>query len=100
MEHAIPLRPEDRAILDLEGPKIAGHTCKVVVVEKGEPDADALRAEIASRIAGVPQLTWRLGGSDRDPAWIADPEFDLRTHVTARRHRPARRGRAAVRAAP
>ena len=84
MEHAIPLRPEDRAILDLEGPKIAGHTCKVVVVEKGEPDADALRAEIASRIAGVPQLTWRLGGSDRDPAWIADPEFDLRNHVTAR----------------
>ena len=63
MERAIPLRLEDRAILDLEGPTIAGHTCKVVVVEKGEPDADALRAEIASRIAGVPQLTWRLGES-------------------------------------
>ena len=82
MERAIPLGPEDRAILDLEGPTIAGHTCKVLVVADAEPDVDSLRAAIGSRIAGVPQLTWRLGGSDRDPAWIADPDFDLRNHLT------------------
>ena len=37
MERAVPLGPEDRAILDLEGPTIAGHTCKVVVVEAARP---------------------------------------------------------------
>ena len=31
---AIPLSPEDRAILDLESPRIAGHTCKVIVLER------------------------------------------------------------------
>jgi diacylglycerol O-acyltransferase len=83
MERAIPLRPEDRAILDLEGPTIAGHTCKVIVVADGDPDVDALRAEIASRIVAVPQLTWRLSGSDRNPAWIPDSGFDPASHVTA-----------------
>jgi hypothetical protein len=83
MERAFPLRSEDRAILDLEGPTIAGHTCKVVVVADAVPDVDALRAEIASRIGAAPQLTWRLGGSDREPAWIPDPDFDLRNHVSA-----------------
>jgi hypothetical protein len=82
MAGAIPLSPEDRAILDLEGPTIAGHTCKVVVVENGEPDVDALRARIAARIAGVPQLTWRLGGSDADPVWVADHELEVAGHVT------------------
>ena len=72
MERAVPLGPEDRAILDLEGPTIAGHTCKVVVVEAGEADVDALRAEIGSRLGGVPQLTWLLGGSDHDPRSIVD----------------------------
>jgi diacylglycerol O-acyltransferase / wax synthase len=82
MERAVPLGPEDRAILDLEGPTIAGHTCKVVVVEAGEADVDALRAEIKSRLGGVPQLTWRLGGSDHDPCWIVDSDFGLGRHVT------------------
>jgi hypothetical protein len=82
MERAVPLGPEDRAILDLEGPTIAGHTCKVMVVEQGEADLDALRAEIGSRLGGVPQLTWRLGGSDRAPCWIVDSDFVLARHVT------------------
>jgi diacylglycerol O-acyltransferase / wax synthase len=82
MERAVPLGPEDRAILNLEGPTIAGHTCKVMIVEAEQANVDALRAEIDSRMAGVPQLTWRLDGSERDPCWIADPDFDLRRHVT------------------
>ena len=82
MARAIPLAPEDRAILDLEGPTIAGHTCKVVLVEAGDPDVDALRAHVAARIADVPQLTWRLGGSEGEPAWIPDPDFELTSHVT------------------
>jgi diacylglycerol O-acyltransferase len=82
MERAVPLGPEDRAILDLEGPTIAGHTCKVVVVEAGEADVAALRAEIGSRLGGVPQLTWRLGGSNHDPSWIVDSDFAVGRHVT------------------
>jgi diacylglycerol O-acyltransferase / wax synthase len=83
MERAIALRAEDRAILALEGPTIAGHTCKVVVVAEADPDVDALRAEIAARIVAAPELTWRLGGSDREPAWIPDSDFAVRNHVTA-----------------
>ncbi len=30
------LTPEDIAILDLESPTIAGHTCKVVVLDRGD----------------------------------------------------------------
>ncbi|HEU4658084.1 MAG TPA: wax ester/triacylglycerol synthase domain-containing protein [Capillimicrobium sp.] len=78
---AVPLAPEDRAILALEGPTVAGHTCKVVVLGPGAPGAAALRDAVASRLAGAPLLTRRLGGSQDAPAWVPDPGFDLAAHV-------------------
>ena len=80
---AIPLGPEDRTILELEGPTVAGHTCKVVSIGTGAPDLAALRSSIATRLPAVPQLTWKLNGDDADPAWIVDDAFDLDQHVTA-----------------
>ncbi|UGS34791.1 wax ester/triacylglycerol synthase domain-containing protein [Capillimicrobium parvum] len=77
---AIPLTPEDVAILALECQTIAGHTCKVVRVA-GEPDLEALRASIAQRIHAAPLLTRRLGGSGEAPAWVPDTSFDLSAHV-------------------
>ena len=58
----IPLGPEDRAILALESPTIAGHTCKVARLGGAPLDVDALRARVAERIALAPALTRRLGG--------------------------------------
>jgi diacylglycerol O-acyltransferase len=79
----IPLAPEDRAILAIESATVAGHTCKVVLVGEGAPDADALRALVARRIDAAPMLTRRLGGDDDAPVWIADPDFDIAAHVAA-----------------
>ena len=83
MEEAVPLGPEDRTILRLEGPTVAGHTCKVVAIGTGAPDLPALRGAIARRLTAVPQLTWKLNGDDADPAWVVDGDFDLDHHVTA-----------------
>ncbi len=77
----IPLSPEDRAILDLEGPAIAGHTCKVLLLGAGAPGRAAVRDEIARRIDAAPLLTRRLGGTRDAPAWVLDERFDLDAHV-------------------
>jgi diacylglycerol O-acyltransferase len=81
MDDPIPLDPEDRAILALESPTIAGHTCKVVRLGGAPLDVDALRARIAERIALAPALTRRLGGSAREPSWVPDADFDVAHHV-------------------
>ena len=104
----VPLGPEDRAILALESPTIAGHTCKVVRLGGAPLDVDALRARIAERIALAPALTRRLGARRAgEPSWVPDTDFDVAHHVgpapvegAARPRRAARARRAAVRAAP
>ncbi len=82
MEERVLLSPEDQAILALEGPTVAGHTCKVISLGSGAPDLEALRAAVAHRLPSVPQLTWRLDGDADAPAWIVDEHFDLERHVT------------------
>jgi diacylglycerol O-acyltransferase len=79
----IPLSAEDRAILALEGPTVAGHTCKVILVGSPGPTVADLRELIDSRIDRTPQLQAMLGGDDREPAWVPDPGFDLERHVRA-----------------
>lgn len=84
---AIPLGPEDRAILDLECRTIAGHTCKVVRLSAGEGggsfDLERLRARIAERIELAPALTRKLGGGASEPAWVEDDDFEIDGHVVA-----------------
>jgi diacylglycerol O-acyltransferase / wax synthase len=81
MDDSIPLGPEDRAILALESPTIAGHTCKVARLGGAPLDVDALRARVAERIALAPALTRRLGGDAREPSWVPDADFDVARHV-------------------
>src|ERR1700733_14392755 len=50
----VPLSAEDRAILALESPTIAGHTCKVIHLTEAAPDLAQLRARIAERIHLAP----------------------------------------------
>lgn len=79
----VPLTAEDRAILALEGPAIAGHTCKVVVFEDRAPSLADLVARVRARIPAVPSLAWRLAGSSERPVWVAVAGFDPAAHVVA-----------------
>jgi|AntDryMetagUQ889_1029465.scaffolds.fasta_scaffold02096_3 hypothetical protein len=78
----IPLSQEDRAILELESPTVAGHVCKVLSLP-APPDLGALRDLVAARIRSTPALTRRLGGTAAAPAWVPDPDFDVAQHVGA-----------------
>lgn len=83
----VPLAPEDLAILELESPTVAGHTCKVLRVGPRAPDVAALRERIAERIHLAPAFTRRLGEDAAGaPAWVVDPDFDVRDHVVAHHH--------------
>jgi hypothetical protein len=74
-----PLSDEDLAILGLESETVAGHTCKVLVVE--EPiAADRLRKEISARLHQAPELSMRLREIDGAKRW-APTEIDLAKHV-------------------
>ena len=76
------LTAEDVAILDLESPTIAGHTCKAIVIEDGTgaPTLDDVRAHIAERLARVPRCCECLS-VDPTPTW-GDPEpVSIEDHV-------------------
>ena len=53
------LSDEDLSILALENATVAGHTCKVILVQ-GQLDAAQLRSSIAGRLDRAPRLRWRL----------------------------------------
>jgi diacylglycerol O-acyltransferase len=79
------LGPEDAAILRLESPRIAGHTCKVLIVDAPSTGAplcvDALREHIALRLDRAPRMTERLSDIENPAAWVPDERFDIRHHV-------------------
>ena len=79
-ERAERLSDEDLSILALENDTVAGHTCKVIILEdRIEPDE--LRASIASRLKRAPRLCLRLSDIDGHPSWLPAPELDLNAHV-------------------
>ena len=83
----MPLNREDLAILALESPDIAGHSCKVVHLGADAPGLPQLRQRIAERLDLAPALARRLGtGPDGAPAWVPDPEFEVAEHVVAHHH--------------
>jgi hypothetical protein len=81
------LSDEDRAILALESRTIAGHTCKVIVLEPSPRPGglvEILRREIAGRLADAPRLRQRLVATPlraAPPVWIDDPQFNITNHV-------------------
>jgi len=79
----IPLSPEDRAILDLESPRVAGHTCKVIVLAEGRPGLGALREEITARLDAAPELLRRLDGPADAPTWRQDRGIDPSAHIVS-----------------
>ncbi len=82
------LSSEDAAILGLESPRIAGHTCKLIVLEPppggSVPSVGALRDHIGARLGAAPRLRRRLAPTPlhlAPPAWVDDEDFDLSRHV-------------------
>jgi diacylglycerol O-acyltransferase len=82
--NVVPLTPEDRAILALECTTVAGHTCKVIVLEPPAPATSDLRAAIEKRLGAAPALRRRLADSVSGPAWVTDEGFDIARHVVGR----------------
>jgi WS/DGAT/MGAT family acyltransferase len=82
---ARPLSDEDLRILALENEKVAGHTCKVMIL-RGPLDVDQLRESIGHRLALAPELSMRLRDVGGAPSWVADASVDLNAHVVAARH--------------
>jgi WS/DGAT/MGAT family acyltransferase len=82
------LSDEDARILALESPAIAGHMCKLLIVERS-PHADpltleALRQHISGRLSEAPRLAQRLAPTPlglANPVWVDDPEFDIAKQV-------------------
>ena len=77
------LSPEDARILGLERGNVRGHTCKLLIVS-GARRPEAIRAHLASRIAGVPRLRQRLVAAPwglAPPALVEDEGFSLERHV-------------------
>lgn len=82
------LSREDAEILELEHGEIAGHTLKVLVLERA-PDVapltlDRLRARISSRLHRVPRARQRLAPTPLGlgaPIWVDAAGFDLDHHV-------------------
>jgi diacylglycerol O-acyltransferase len=78
-----PLSPEDLSILALENETVAGHTCKVLVLD-GRIDPDELKASIASRLDLAPELRFRLRDGGGEPCWTSVAKLDLDAHVATR----------------
>jgi WS/DGAT/MGAT family acyltransferase len=75
---------EDARILALESARVAGHTCKVLVLEPPGIDLARLRAHVGGRLGAAPRLRQRLAPTPwrlAAPAWVDDPSFDLARHV-------------------
>jgi diacylglycerol O-acyltransferase len=83
MDGPIPLTEEDKAILDLEGDHIVGHTCMVVILEGATPSVDCLRTQIAARMERAPLLCRRLRQGGYGFEWVETTNIDLAIHVTA-----------------
>ncbi len=77
---ARPLSREDLSILALENETVAGHTCKVILLD-GAVDPGSLRTSISGRLPRAPMLAMRLGEIDGAPWWVPAPQVDLAAHV-------------------
>jgi diacylglycerol O-acyltransferase len=74
------LTAEDLAILDLESPTIAGHTCKVIVVDGEVPSIDEVRAHVEDRLTRIPRCCECLAAGP-EPAWTDPAPVAIDQHV-------------------
>jgi diacylglycerol O-acyltransferase len=82
MPDRIPLTDEDVAILHLESPTVAGHTCKLVVIGEGEVEFDDFFQAFSERMEAVPELRRKLVEEDDGFFWVEDDTFALENHIS------------------
>ena len=75
-----PLTAEDVAILDVESATIAGHTCKVVLLD-GAPTIDGLRSRVEGRLSRVPRCCECLAPDAAEPTWTDPTAVAIEEHV-------------------
>jgi WS/DGAT/MGAT family acyltransferase len=83
-----PLTAQDEAILRLEGAILAGHTCKVIALDRDAPSLDELRGRISERLPDVPALMTRLDGEQGGMSWVPAEDFDVARHVIQEEPQP------------
>jgi len=81
MAQPIPLDEQDIRILEVEGPTIVGHTCKVIRLEPPGIAFDRLFGLVSEKIGSVPELRWKLGSGPDGISWVEDEEFRLDRHL-------------------
>lgn len=81
MDEPIPLDDQDIRILEVEGPTIVGHTCKVIRLSSPGIGFDELFELVTGRIGSIPELRWKLGSDPAGPCWVTEGDFDLERHL-------------------
>jgi diacylglycerol O-acyltransferase / wax synthase len=77
------LSDEDTRILALESPTIAGHVCKLLIVER-PLTVEALQRHVADRLPRARRLGQRLAPTPlgiANPVWVDDDAFEIGRHV-------------------
>jgi diacylglycerol O-acyltransferase / wax synthase len=74
------LSAEDLSILALETETVAGHMCKIMMLD-GPLDLGLLRSSIGERLHRAPELSMCLREVGGEPWWVPDSQVDLTAHV-------------------
>ncbi|WP_031002315.1 wax ester/triacylglycerol synthase domain-containing protein [Streptomyces sp. NRRL F-5727] len=80
----MPLALLDRLSLDtaaLHPSDTALHLGGFVTLEGAPPSREQVARWLGRRVAGLPELAYRLGGTTRRPHWEPDPGFDPGRHL-------------------
>jgi diacylglycerol O-acyltransferase / wax synthase len=77
---------DDAEILRLESPSVAGHTLKLLVLERspGPLELEAPRDRVATRLDREPRARQRVAFTPLrlgPPSWVDDDRFDLDRHI-------------------
>ncbi len=81
MTEPIPLQEQDIRILEVEGPTLVGHTCKVIRLGSPGVEFGRLFESFGEKIPAVPELRWKLGEDSGAPVWVHDEGFELDRHL-------------------
>lgn len=79
-----PLNEEDLAILALENDTVAGHTCKVILLDR-PVTVEQVRDLLTARLHGAPELSMCLRDIDGAACWVSVPALDISAHVVESR---------------
>ena len=81
MAEPVPLEEQDLKILEIEGPTVVGHTCKVIRLAAPGVGFEALFESVGQKVSSVPELNWKLSDDNGTICWVVDANFRLERHL-------------------